>query len=1470
MRVVRRMVGVLLAPIVVLLAVVVGTVVAVVLTPAGHALLARAATRWISSAVAGDVQIGAVRGNIWSHVELDDVTIHDRQGDTVLTAPLLSASYLLPGLLAHRLVFNHVRADSLRLHLVRSRSGHWNYETVFHMGTGPAGTAPPPHVALVDLQLRDAAVRIDVPTTPGPPRRPVSRNGRAPAQPRVVAGADGPVRVYTASGLNANLALLRISTPHRDPILARVNNLQLHFSDPDVTVTQLAGTIVTGGDSLRFALDSAALPATRLKGGGVVRWPGSDLLFDFALDVPQVALRDLWWIQPDFPDWTGSGRVIARSVSASRTDYSLDHLHLSHGNASLAGAGTIVIDNHRGLGMRDLDLQLHNTPIGLLGPYLDTLPVAGGLTGRLTASGFLDSLRLGGDLLFADALVPGTPVSHLRIAGLAQFGGPDGAVFQQFALRQSTIALGTVHQLVPSILLRGILTLDGQLDGPWKNAHFVGTVAHTAPDGAISRLVGSVRLDTRHTVLGLGLDADLDELSFDALRSGYPGVPSVGGLRGHVVASGNLDSLELHAALTGEVGSYTLTGRVRIDAPTYGADSLIVQMQRADVAAILGKGTSTSLNGRVVVGGIIDSTAPPQGTVTVALDQSRFGGATVDGVTGILHAAHGLLSVDTASVAWREGRVDAHGTLGWAAPDSGTLLLHANVTSLAPFDSLVRSASGVAADTAHPQRFDGRADATLAISGSLDAANVQGAVHGTDLVLDSWHVAEVDAQIRADSLGARHIAVTLTADTVGHGDHVARAVHLTIAGKLDSLAVAGSVGMVGLDANGSGVWERSAGMESIRLDALALRFPHQSWQLTAPARIAVTGGQVALADTVGLMATDGSGTIQISGTVPSNTPGRFDAHVRGLDLLDIFGVIESDTTALDGAASVDLHLAGTRDAPVIQGLASITSPVIGDVHAPTAVASFNYAAQRLHSTVTVWRAGQPVLAGTVSLPLDLALAARTTRKLPGELQISGLADSVDMATVEALVPSVTAATGNISLRLKGSGTWQEPRLEGVVDIHDVGMSIPSLNVHYGPINGHARFTGDSLVVDSLHIVNADGSLDIKGDIRFAELAQPSLDLQLRANQFLAIDAPDFLTLRATGNVQVKGPLLRPVMTGTHVVFTRSVFYFADLLTKNVVDLEDPENAALIDTTALRREGLRNDFASRFLDSLRINRLGVRIGDDVWLRSAQANIQLDGALTVDKDRKAFELTGTLNAPRGIYTLQLGPINRDFTVDEGTVTYYGTPDQNAGLSIKAHNQVRTIDGDDFNVIATITGTVQAPKVDLSAPGRNLTERDLLSYVLFGRSEFQLAAAQQNTDITTGASSVLTAALNALSGVVSQSLLTKGSGIGLSTLTIQPGATPGAITSGSSVTQLAAGLQFGPRTFVTFDAGICLTSQSQSFQKRNFGASIEYRFSREFRIQAAAEPVQSCITNRAADVFTTLSRYQLGGDLLWQRDY
>jgi hypothetical protein len=1460
MRTVRKVLGALMAPLVIVVATVIGTVAAIVITRPGHALLARVATAYITRGAAGRVEIGGISGNIWGHIELTSVAIHDSNGVLILRSPRIAASYVLPELLAGRLVFRNVQVDSLYLHLVRLRAGHWNYEKVFHLGEGPDDGKPPGLMFFHGLAVTDGYLQVDAPTTPGPPHQPASRNGRPPAQDSVAASPDGPVRVYALRDFNARLGDVRVSTPRRDPIAVQILALRGRLNDPAITIAQMAGRILTAADTLRFVFDSASLPDSRLVGTGRVRWPHDTVMFDLALDAPRVALRDLRWIQPDFPDWTGRGHVTSRAYNGSRTDYRLDHLALGDAESSLSGTVTLQVEQVRGVGMRGVDLQLRNTPIDLLRPYLDTLPVAGGLTGHLLADGFLDAFRLGGDLVFADAMVQGAPLSHLRPDGVVHFGGKDGAVFDHFRLSQSTVALATVHALVPSVLLSGTLRLNGQLDGPWQNARFVGTAEHVAPDSATSRLIGSVRLDTRHDVLGVALDADFDPLSFTALRSGYPGLPSRGTLTGHVTANGSLDSLDLHATLAGEVGTITANGRVKVNAPNYAADSLVIDMQRLDLEAVLDTGTSSALNGRVTVTGALDSGAAPRGTLTVALDRSRFGGATVDAVTGVVHAAHGMVTVDTGDVVWSSGHVDVHGTLGWAAPDSGTLTLHAVASSLTPFDSLVRAVTGMAPDTLHPHPLDGQAEATLMIRGARDANTITGSVDGHQLVLDGWRAAAVTARLRADSLGHRGLAVEAAIDTVGVGEHVADHVSLVVGGTPDSLRIAGRVAMVAMQGSGGGTWLRGDRSSLVQLDSVSLFFPHQDWALARPARISVAGGQLTFLDTLRLRSALGGGSATISGSTPGDAAGQLDASIKGLDLLDVFGVLGRDSTALTGTGALELHLAGTRSAPTFDGTASLISPVLGDIHAPSLLTAFKYGQQQLHADVSLWRTGVKVLDGSATLPLDLALEARDTRKLPGALQIHGSADSVDLVVLAAVLPGITNPSGTLQLDLDGSGTWAAPTLTGSVAFHDGAMTIPSLNVRYAPINGIAHFIKDSLQIDSLVIGNADGNLRVAGGIRFPELAKPTLDLRLTSNDFLAINAPSFLTLRARGVVQLTGPILQPVLTGNDVQISRSVLYFADLITKNVIDLEDPENAALIDTTALHRRGLGNEFSNRFLDSLRIVNLQLRIGTEVWLRSAQANIQLDGALRVDKTRKVYALSGDLNAARGTYTLAVGPISQPFTVDQGRISFLGTADMDATLQIQAHHQVRTIDGDDFNVNAAITGTILAPKVTLSSPGRSLSDRDLVSYVLFGQPDFQVTGASQS-----GASELVSVATNAFLNGASTSVPKTSI---LTSLTVRPGANNG--TVGSGVTQFAAGLQLGPRWFVTFDAGVCLGSQATSLQKRNFGASLEYRITRELRFQAAAEPVQSCIGNRATDVFTTLNRYQLGGNFLWRRDY
>ncbi len=134
-----------------------------------------------------------------------------------------------------------------------------------------------------------------------------------------------------------------------------------------------------------------------------------------------------------------------------------------------------------------------------------------------------------------------------------------------------------------------------------------------------------------------------------------------------------------------------------------------------------------------------------------------------------------------------------------------------------------------------------------------------------------------------------------------------------------------------------------------------------------------------------------------------------------------------------------------------------------------------------------------------------------------------------------------------------------------------------------------------------------------------------------------------------------------------------------------------------------------------------------MGSGVWLRSAEANIQLEGDVQVSKAGKTYQPTGTLNAPRGSYTLKLGPITRDFTVNRGEVRYFG--DLNAGLDIEArHTSSARCGGEEIPVIAHIRARLRQPKLTLESTLRPpISETDLVSYLITGLPVNEASAAR-----------------------------------------------------------------------------------------------------------------------------------------------
>ncbi len=1451
------------------LAMVAGVLTSMTLTPPGRALLARTVSRMLDEIIIGQVKVGAISGSFLYDLTLEDLVVHDTSGALLADLPRVRVSYRVPNFLARQVVLSGVELDHPTIQLIKHRSGRLNLEEVLGLGKGkPGGTSP--LIEFHDVKVNGGALRIALPWNPSKSLTTQAQRDSALAAERRKPGRlieetpEGFRKVILLSDLTTRMSRLRIATPDHKPFTIDLDSLAMRVSDPAVTLRDAVGRVYLRGDSAVVSLSSGALPGTRFSGGGAVTWPHDTVLFDFQVNSPHVTLDDLHWVNPDFPPMTGSGVLVARSETGALTAYDIRELHLRNESQLIDGDLVALTDKKRGLGFRDMRLNLRDLDLDAVRPYIDSLPFYGRITGSVSGSGYLDAMDVSLDWAFADARVAGNPVSVVAGDGVVGASRDSGLTFSAFNLRRSNVDLRTARLVAPAVILDGRLVASGTLDGPLKNIVFHGTARHQDGERPASSLTGTVHLDTRFDTLGLATDVTFEPLSFEGIRRAFPSLAARGDLRGTFRSQGTLSRLQVEAALAGDIGAVDARGTVTLLPPHWGADSLLLRFSRVNLAALSRRGQPSRLAGRLMVTGSVDTLRAPEADIELALGPSRVREWEIDSVyaRGAIHDS--VVHVDTAFALWKGARAMGGGTLGYRAPHTGEMTFTLAADSLIGFDSLLLATTGQARDTSKDARpLGGSAAGRVRLSGSLDSLQAAG---NLDVAGFEWQrIRSPKMSGKFGWLGGHRPQITAAAatDSVQVGAFAFRKVAAEARGYADSLAWSGGTTLGEISRfDGTGWWYLKDSKQIVRVDTLQARLAAHRYRLTDSVMIALADS----APTIGpltLVATDGSAVVRTEGKVPGTARGALTIDVQGLDLHDFYALLQRDTTGVAGDVGLSLQVGGTAAAPTLRGLARLADARFGDFHAPFVQGVVNYEDGRLDANLDLWRTGENILQVEAHFPLDLAFRGVRKRRLDGPLSVRAHTDSVDLGLLEALTPAVTQVHGTLAADVQIEGSWAAPRLAGKVEVTGGSMSVPGLGVRFGTVKGGAVLQGDSVVLRDVILTSGGGRLEATGGMRLEDLSRPVLGLDLHAEQFRAVDVRNFLTLVGTGNLKLTGPVFGSTLSG-NLVANSGVLYFADLVNKRIIDLEDPAYADLVDTTLIRRENLGAKFQNRFLDSLHIADLRLSMGSDVWLRSAEANIQLEGSVRVSKAGQDYTPTGTLTAARGSYTLKIGPVTRDFTVSRGEVRYIG--DLNAGLDIQARHSVRTVrTGDEIPVIANITGTLYQPKVSLESTFRpTISETDLVSYLITGYPASEAAQVGQGGALQTG----LSYFSSALSSELERALI-QDFGVPIDLIEIRPGVASSTSTAGT-LTQLAAGWQIGKKTFLTFSAGFC--PDFSQLRGRTLGAGLEFRFSREWKLQSSVEPtLQSCGSVSAnATRFTSSNPYQIGLDILWEREF
>jgi translocation and assembly module TamB len=333
-------------------------------------------------------------------------------------------------------------------------------------------------------------------------------------------------------------------------------------------------------------------------------------------------------------------------------------------------------------------------------------------------------------------------------------------------------------------------------------------------------------------------------------------------------------------------------------------------------------------------------------------------------------------------------------------------------------------------------------------------------------------------------------------------------------------------------------------------------------------------------------------------------------------------------------------------------------------------------------------------------------------------------------------------------------------------------------------------------------------------------------------------------------------LLAPELRGSIVVDRGSIFLAdRDIARKQAVEII-ADSLNVVDTAARTRAPARSALLSTLMTNLRTRDVTVTLGENVRLRSAEADVRLRGSLnlltanqsirTVPIAGPPFQLEGTLRTAGGSYTLPLGLLAREFQVQPGgTVTFDG-PIDNPLLDISAQYDVRRPPPEkDLGVIVSLSGRlIPYPGIDLSSNSEySIGQSDLVSYLLIGKPGFDYGA---NAQATQAIASFLGPTLGAIANdrlrntplgsfVDLQVQLGTASGMpGVTTVT-----TTDAIRNSLYNSTVGAGTRFG-NVFLSVTSNFCGLYNQQGYSARDMlGAQAEYRFNSNLSSKVAYDP-------------------------------
>ncbi|MFW6201443.1 MAG: translocation/assembly module TamB domain-containing protein, partial [Gemmatimonadota bacterium] len=609
------------------------------------------------------------------------------------------------------------------------------------------------------------------------------------------------------------------------------------------------------------------------------------------------------------------------------------------------------------------------------------------------------------------------------------------------------------------------------------------------------------------------------------------------------------------------------------------------------------------------------------------------------------------------------------------------------------------------------------------------------------------------------------------------------------------------------------------------------------WTLVEPALVR-WGDDVGAVEVVDLRLreADGDGMLAFDGRYPPDGADGLAFRAEAVPVAEWFR-LAGRAPPVTGMVWADGELLGTLASPRIDLAFRVLQPRIDDVQLARLEGELAYAPSRLAGDVDVRVDTVSATGGSLdvdgSVPFIVSLTDGFDARLAetGAVDITAVADRFPVVVLEPLFFDLRDLEGWIDGRIVVGGAFRRPRLDGGLGLRDGAATVLPLDQRYDSIGAVVAFEDRRAVVREAR-ARSDGWARLAGTVDLQRLDRPVLDLRLDFDEFRPIGVDDHDDAAVWGELRAAGPWSAPVLSGEVRVDDGTVpvpGIDGDGLDAGFDEEEFVGIDAAFDTAIARQP--------TWLDRIVLDAVVVTAGEDMWFGADQVRAQLAGELTVIRTAPdALQIFGSLQGERGTITLIAGPIVRRLDIVDSEIRFFGTTDLDPAIDITASQTVFGPDGQPFDILVQIGGTLDDPTLALAQPdGAPVPESELLSLLVFGQPTYTLAPGVVPAEQVVG--DVFFGGLAGLAAIELEEALVADFGLPFEYVRIQPG--PGDFGGLFGAPIVVLGTQLADDLFLTIDTGLG-TFFGGTEVATTWGVAIQWRIDPEWTAEFGIEPV------------------------------